>query len=60
MVLSPTEHLDSAKISSNGFKFSTIVFRVYDVGIVAEIWKPVTFNEYGTPMVSERKQNQPN
>ena len=28
MVLSPTEHLDSAKISSNGFKFSTIVFKV--------------------------------
>ena len=27
-MLSPTEHLDSAKISSNGFKFSTIVFRV--------------------------------
>ena len=27
MVLCPTEHLDSAKISTNGFKFSTIVFR---------------------------------
>ena len=38
MVLSPTEHLDSAKISSNGFKFSTIVSTVYEnlllVGII--------------------------
>ena len=31
-----------------------------DVGIAKGIWKPVTFNEYGTPVVPVRKQSQPN
>ena len=34
--------------------------QAYDVGIAKGIWKPVTFNEYGTPVVSVRKQSQPN
>ena len=37
-MLSPTEHLDSAKISSNGFKFSTIVFRVCMHMYGSELW----------------------
>ena len=42
MVLSPTEHLDSAKISSNGFKFSTIVFRVY-IHVLIKVSENVPF-----------------
>ena len=34
--------------------------QAYDVGIAKGIWKPVTFNEYGTPVVPVRKQSQPN
>ena len=34
--------------------------QAYDGGIAKEIWKPVTFNEYGTPVVPVRKQSQPN
>ena len=32
--------------------------QAYDVGIARGIWKPVTFNEYGTPVVPVRKQSQ--
>ena len=34
--------------------------QAYDVGIEKGIWKPVKFNEYGTPVVPVRKQSQPN
>ena len=34
--------------------------QAYDVGIAKGIWKPVTFNEYDTPVVPVRKQSQPN
>ena len=34
--------------------------QAYDVGIAKGIWKPVTFNEYGTPVFPVRKQSQPN
>ena len=34
--------------------------QAYDIGIAKGIWKPVTFNEYGTPVVPVRKQSQPN
>ena len=34
--------------------------QAYDVGIAKGIWKPVTFNEYSTPVVPVRKQSQPN
>ena len=34
--------------------------QAYDVGIAKRIWKPETFNEYGTPVVPVRKQSQPN
>ena len=34
--------------------------QAYDVGIAKGIWKPVTFNEYGTPVVPVRKQSQLN
>ena len=44
MVLSPTEHLDGAKISSNGFKFSTIVFRVIVIVLVTDYRKYNAFN----------------
>ena len=34
--------------------------QAYDVGIAKGIWKPVTFNEYGTLVVPIRKQSQSN
>ena len=34
--------------------------QAYDVGIAKGIWKPVTFSEYGTPVVPVRKQSHPN
>ena len=34
--------------------------QAYDVGVAKGSWKPVTFNEYGTPVVPVRKQSQPN
>ena len=34
--------------------------QTYDVGIAKKPWKPVTFNEYTTPVVPVRKQSQPN
>ena len=34
--------------------------QAYHVGIAKGIWKPVTFNEYDTPVVPVRKQSQPN
>ena len=34
--------------------------QAYDVGIAKGIWKPVTFNEYGTPVVPVRKQSHSN
>ena len=51
---------DSASRARTPFAVREDLNQAYDVGIAKGIWKPVTFNEYGTPVVPVRKQSHPN
>ena len=51
---------DSANRALVPFAVQEDLNQAYDVGIAKGIWKPVTFNEYGTHVVPVRKQSQPN